>query len=153
MDKDAVIWRIQNYCKLRGVKPTVACEASGAGRNFIGDIRSGKNPGIDRFEMLADYLHVTVSQLLGEETKKEPDGENAVSLILLMRSLWTCYAGLILRRSLRCLFFYSSGKKTNKLTFFIVRQCGKQCNDLVIQISGHCSGSFPTRSRVLLVPN
>ena len=36
--------------------------------------------GIDRFEMLADYLHVTVSQLLGEETKKEPDGENAVEL-------------------------------------------------------------------------
>ena len=59
------------------------------------------------------------------------------SLILLMRNLWTCYAGLILRRSLRCLFFYSSGKKTNKLTFFIVRQCGKQCNDLVIQIRGH----------------
>ena len=80
MDKDAVIWRIQNYCKLRGVKPTVACEASGAGRNFIGDIRTGKKPGIDRFEMLADYLHVTDSQLLGEETKKEPDGENAVEL-------------------------------------------------------------------------
>ena len=165
MDKDLFINNIIHFSTLKREYPTRACEAAGVGKSFISNIRRGQMPSVEKVKMLADYLGVTTSQLLGEETKKEPDGENAVELpdpldAQLMdllrravRSLWTCYAGLILRRSLRCLFFYSSGKKTNKLAFFIVRQCGKQCNDLVIQISGHCSGSFPTRSRVLLVPN
>lgn len=153
MDKELFIENIIHFSTLKREYPTKACEAAGVGKSFVSDIRRGQVPSVEKVQMLADYLGVTTSQLLGEETKKSPAARMpSSSLILLMRSLWTCYAGLILRRSLRCLFFYSSGKKTNKLTFFIVRQCGKQCNDLVIQIRGHCSGSFPTRSRVLLVP-
>lgn len=153
MDKDLLIQNVIHFCTLKKEYPTKACEAAGVGKSFVSDVRRGQVPSVEKVQMLADYLGVTTSQLLGEETKKSPTARMpSSSLILLMRSLWTCYAGLILRQSLRCLFFYSSGKKTNKLTFFIVRQCGKQCNDLVIQIRGHFSGSFPTRSRVLLVP-
>lgn len=75
MNKDLVIWKIESYCKLKGIKPTVACQESGAGRNFLGELKRGSVPGVERFEALARYLGVSVSQIIGDE--KEPDGQPA----------------------------------------------------------------------------
>ena len=74
---------INNVIQLRNLKredPTRASEAAGVGKSVIANIRRGQMPSVEKVKMLADYLGVTTSQLLGEETKKEPDGENAVEL-------------------------------------------------------------------------
>ena len=71
MDKDLFIENIIHFSTLKREYPTKAC---------VSDIRRGQVPSVEKVQMLADYLGVTTSQLLGEETKKEPDGENAVEL-------------------------------------------------------------------------
>ena len=77
MDKDLFIENIIHFSTLKREYPTKACEAAGVGKSFVSDIRRGQVPSVEKVQMLADYLGVTTSQLLGEETKKEPDGENA----------------------------------------------------------------------------
>ena len=55
------------YCQLRGVKLTVACRESGAGSDLINMIeRRGSVPSVERVQLLAQYLGVTTSELLGE---------------------------------------------------------------------------------------
>lgn len=80
MDKDLLIQNVIHFCTLKKEYPTKACEAAGVGKSFVSDVRRGQVPSVEKVQMLADYLGVTTSQLLGEETKKEPDGENAVEL-------------------------------------------------------------------------
>jgi transcriptional regulator with XRE-family HTH domain len=60
------VQNVEHFCKLKGVKPTVACTESGAGRNFMTDIKKGQVPAVSRVQLLAKYLDVTTSQLLGE---------------------------------------------------------------------------------------
>lgn len=65
---------VKYFCELRGVKPTIACTESGAGRNLITDVKNGKTPSVGKVQMLASYLGVTTSQLLGEsEPAKQKD--------------------------------------------------------------------------------
>ncbi len=64
---------VQMYCKQKCVTPTVACEASGAGRNLLQNIRNGSEPSIGKVWALAQYLDVTVSELLGEIAEASPD--------------------------------------------------------------------------------
>lgn len=67
MDKGSFVGNVKKYCALRGVKPTVACRESGAGVNFINKIMTqGSIPSVERVQLLANYLGVTVSELLGE---------------------------------------------------------------------------------------
>ncbi len=66
MDKELFVQNIKKYCELRGVKPTVACRESGVGTSFISDINRGQTPSVAKVQMLADYLGVTTSELLGE---------------------------------------------------------------------------------------
>lgn len=80
MDKDLFIENIIHFSTLKREYPTKACEAAGVGKSFVSDIRRGQVPSVEKVQMLADYLGVTTSQLLGEVTKKEPGGENAVEL-------------------------------------------------------------------------
>jgi len=54
------------YCQLRGVKPTVAGRESGAGPNFVNNVEAGSIPSVEKVQLLAQYLGVTTSQLLGE---------------------------------------------------------------------------------------
>lgn len=70
MDAILFVQNIKKYCLLRGIKPTVACKESGVGGSFINDIERGRHPSIAKVQMLADYLGVTTSELLGEQ--KEP---------------------------------------------------------------------------------
>lgn len=68
MDKDAFVENVKRYCALRKVKPTVACRESGAGVNFINKITTQRSiPSVERVQLLAQYLGVSTSELLGEE--------------------------------------------------------------------------------------
>lgn len=73
MNVDIFVQNIKNACKERGTNPTAACEASGAGRNFMDNIKKGSIPSVAKVQMLADYLDVTTSQLLGEASPASPD--------------------------------------------------------------------------------
>ena len=57
---------VKNLCLQRKVKLTNACKESGVGGSFINDIERGRRPLVTKVQMLADYLGVTTSELLGE---------------------------------------------------------------------------------------
>ncbi|MBM6926933.1 helix-turn-helix domain-containing protein [Pseudoflavonifractor phocaeensis] len=67
MDAKEFVQNIKLLCDRKGVKPTVACKESGAGKDLINQIeRRGSMPSIEKVQLLADYLGVTTSELLGE---------------------------------------------------------------------------------------
>ena len=75
MDQEKLVQNIKKYCELKGVKPTVACKESGAGKSMISQIETrGIIPSVSKVQMLANYLGVTTSELLGEESKKPAAG-------------------------------------------------------------------------------
>ena len=64
---------IKFYCSAKGVKPTVACREAGVGQSFINNMElKGSVPSVEKVEMLAHYLGVTVSDLLGETKPRAP---------------------------------------------------------------------------------
>lgn len=68
MDIAKFVQNIKFYCVQNGVKPTVACRESGVGQSFINNIEArGSVPSVEKVQLLAQYLGVTVSELLGEE--------------------------------------------------------------------------------------
>lgn len=67
MDAQVFVQNIKYYCNLKGIKPTVACRESGVGSSFINNLERGQTPSVAKVQMLADYLGVTTSQLLGEK--------------------------------------------------------------------------------------
>lgn len=69
MSVDILVQNIKSFCASKGTTPTAACEASGAGRNFMDNLKKGSIPSVVKVQLLADYLGVTTSELLGE-TKK-----------------------------------------------------------------------------------
>lgn len=70
---DAVIFvqNIKNLCAKKGIKPTNACKESGVGNSFINDIERGRTPSVAKVQLLANYLGVTTSELLGEKGNAE----------------------------------------------------------------------------------
>lgn len=69
MDLEILVQNIKRLCALKGVKPTVACRESGVGTSFINNIEvRGSVPSVEKMQMLAQYLGVSTSELLGEET-------------------------------------------------------------------------------------
>lgn len=71
MNIDLFVQNVKKQCKKKGVKPTVALEESGAGRNLLGQLKNrGSFPSIERVQLLSQYLGCTVSDLLGEEPMK-----------------------------------------------------------------------------------
>ena len=74
MDSLVFVQNIKKFCDLKGVKPTVACRESGVGTSFINNVERGQTPSVAKVQMLADYLGVTTSELLGE--KKTPAAED-----------------------------------------------------------------------------
>ena len=67
MDKDFFVQKVKLLCLQKGIKPTNACKESGVGGSFLSDINRGQVPSVAKVQMLASYLGVTVSQLLGEK--------------------------------------------------------------------------------------
>ena len=71
MNVEAFVQNVKEYCTRKGVKPTVACAESGAGKDMLSNlIKRGTVPSIARVQLLAQYLGCTVSDLLGEENVK-----------------------------------------------------------------------------------
>lgn len=78
MEKEIFVQNVKKYCSLRGVKPTVACRESGAGRSLLTNLeQNGSLPSVEKVQMLAAYLGVTTSELLGEEKEPVPVTESA----------------------------------------------------------------------------
>lgn len=75
MNADIFVQNIKKYCLLKGVKPTTACKESGVGASFISDINRGQTPSVAKVQLLAHYLDVTVSQLLGEDASEISQGQ------------------------------------------------------------------------------
>lgn len=75
MDSLVFVQNIKKFCDLKGVKPTVACRESGVGTSFINNVERGQTPSVAKVQILADYLGVTTSELLGE--KKAPAAEDS----------------------------------------------------------------------------
>lgn len=74
MNKVVFVQNVKNYCKMKGVKPTVACRESGVGASFINNIAAkGQVPSVERVQMLAAYFGITTSELLGEKIKPTPE--------------------------------------------------------------------------------
>lgn len=67
MNKDVFVKNIEKYCAALGVKPTVACRESGAGIGLLQNLKRGSMPSIDKIATLADYLGVTLNDLVGED--------------------------------------------------------------------------------------
>lgn len=81
MNKDVFVQNVKKYCALKGVKPTVACDESGAGKNLIGQLVNRDTvPSVERVQLLAQYLGVTTSDLLGEAQKSSPPSEEDMLL-------------------------------------------------------------------------
>ena len=84
MDKELFVQKVKMICLQKGIKPTNACKESGVGGSFINDIERGRIPSVAKVQMLADYLGVTTSELLGEKTEPTvqddglTDGERAL---------------------------------------------------------------------------
>ena len=101
MDKDLFVQKVKLICLQKGIKPTNACKESGVGGSFINDIERGRVPSVAKVQMLAEYLGVTTSDLLGE--KKEPtaqdDGlsEGERALMTLFRQLTPDQQEMVLR--------------------------------------------------------
>ena len=74
MDREIFVQNIKSICKLRGIAPTAACKESGVGGSFINDINRGQTPSVAKVQLLAQYLSVTTSELLGEEKPASPAG-------------------------------------------------------------------------------
>ena len=71
MDVLKIVENIQRICKEKGTNPTVAGKESGAGKDLVSAMkRRNVLPSIEKIILLADYLGVTTSELLGEEIKK-----------------------------------------------------------------------------------
>ena len=67
MDKTLFVEIVKKLCAIRGIKPTVACRESGAGRSLLTNLeQNGSLPSVEKVQMLAQYLGVTTSELLGE---------------------------------------------------------------------------------------
>lgn len=77
METDVFVQNVKKYCEWKGVKPTIACAESGAGKSLLSEISSrGRIPSIERVQLLAQYLGCTVSDLLGEKATSSPPSED-----------------------------------------------------------------------------
>lgn len=67
MDIEKFVKTIKFYCEAKGEKPTVACRNARVGQSFLNNMESrGSVPSVEKVQQLAQYLGVTVSDLLGE---------------------------------------------------------------------------------------
>ena len=75
MNRDLFVQNIKKACAAKGVKPAVALRESGLDKSLINSIERGSEPSIGKVQVLAAYLGVTTSELLGEEIAPTPVAE------------------------------------------------------------------------------
>ena len=67
MDIEKFVQRVKYFCELKGIKPTVALREAGVGTSLINNMEArGSIPSVEKVQQLAQFLGVTVSELLGE---------------------------------------------------------------------------------------
>lgn len=77
MDTDIFVQNVKRYCAINGVKPTVACTESGAGKDLLSKLANhGAIPSVAKVQLLAQYLNCTVSDLLGEKATSSPPSKD-----------------------------------------------------------------------------
>lgn len=77
MDIEKVVENIQRVCQAKGTTPTVAARESGAGQNMVTAMKkNGSIPSVEKMSLLAAYLGVTTSELLGEKIEPAPVAES-----------------------------------------------------------------------------
>jgi len=111
MNKEIFVQNIKMLCFEKGIKPTNACIESGVSRSFISDIKRGQTPSVEKVQMLAQYLGVTTSELLGEieiknrvselDTRREAWMDNEEQLLVLAYRKADEDAREIVRRALK----------------------------------------------------
>lgn len=68
MDVKRIVDNIQRICREKGVTPTVAGRESGAGKDLVTNMKKkGTRPSIEKIRLLADYLNVSISDILWED--------------------------------------------------------------------------------------
>ena len=72
MDKEVFVQNVKKLCLNKNIKPTNACKESGVGSSFLSDIQRGQTPSVAKVQLLAQYLGVTTSDLLGEQNESSP---------------------------------------------------------------------------------
>ena len=77
MNVEFFVENVKFHCRAKGVSPSRACIESGAGKTLMDNVKRGRVPSIDSVQLLAQYLGVTVSELLGEPT---PEGQARAAL-------------------------------------------------------------------------
>ena len=82
MNVEKFVQNIKTLCKLKGVTPSSSCMDSGAGRNFMDNIKKGSIPSVEKVQLLARYLGVTVSELLGEDASETAQGPAQPYLVM-----------------------------------------------------------------------
>ncbi|MGO5024592.1 hypothetical protein ACTQ4E_16200 [Lawsonibacter sp. LCP25S3_G6] len=69
MNKDLFVQTVRIICLRKGIRPTNACKEAGVGGSFLSDINRGQTPSVTKVQMLAKYLGVPTSTLLGEKIR------------------------------------------------------------------------------------
>lgn len=87
MNKNIFVQNVKKACEAKGVKLAVALRESGLDKSFINNIEArGSIPSVEKVQMLAAYLGVTTSELLGEEKEPTPvseDGPNEAAQVFM----------------------------------------------------------------------
>ncbi|WP_151076047.1 helix-turn-helix transcriptional regulator [Flintibacter sp. KGMB00164] len=102
MDASTFVQNVKYLCLKKGIKPTNACKDAGVGGSFLSDILNrGSTPSVAKVQMLANYLGVTTSELLGETKKPtvQDDGltEAEQALMDLFRQLTPDQQDMVIR--------------------------------------------------------
>lgn len=88
MDVLKIVENIQRLCKEKGTTPTAVGKESGAGKDLVTNMKKkGTQPSIEKIRLLADYLGVTASELLGEVITPKLQGAAQPDLVLKFNQL------------------------------------------------------------------
>lgn len=87
MDIDFFVQNVKLRCRMKGVSPSRACMESGAGRSLLDNVKRGQVPSVEKVQLLAQYLGVSTSELLGERPPEAPVFPEHPYLVLLYDKL------------------------------------------------------------------
>lgn len=72
MDKEVFANNIVRYCKAKKINPSDLGKEVGLSSTFVSDIKRGRMPRINSVAQVADYLEVSISQLVGDPRVAPP---------------------------------------------------------------------------------
>lgn len=72
-NRELLIDRIKELSQAKSISATKALQESGAGKDFIANLKKGQAPSIEKIAIVADYFNVSVDYLLGKTSQKEKD--------------------------------------------------------------------------------